>query len=277
MNVPKIKTIAIVVLVLINAFFGAVIIIDRTDDLHEERQAIEYACAVMRSGGITIYPDAVITNNTIRKMRTVREDGAEAMIARAALGQTVMTDLGVIFRYENEQRGTAEFYSAGDFEIRFSHGVIRNENGTLRAVQDLVRNMGFETASQSVSVSQEFETVTVIESYKGASIFNCTTEFTFSGGSLQTIIGRHITGVEPAEDGARIMQAGTALLGFLAWVRSGNAECTKIDKVEAGYQHRVSGSFGEGVLAPAWLITTDTARYIIDDETGEIWPIGQTL
>jgi len=271
MGASRVKTIAIVVLLLINIFFGTVILIDKADDSYGERQAIEHACAVMRSGGISIEPDAVITNNTIRRMRATRVDESEARIAQAVLGQTVMTDLGVIYRYENEQRGTAEFYSAGDFEIRFNEGVIPNENGTLRTVQEFLRDMGLETASQTVSISQEREIVTVVEAYKGASIFNCTIEFMFVEGYLQTIIGRYVTGVEPVEDSAKMMQAGTALLGFLAWVRNGNAVCTQIDKVEAGYQHRILGSFGEDVIVPAWLITTDTVRYIIDDGTGEIW------
>jgi len=272
MSGSRIKTIAIVALLLINILFGAVVAIDNNEDARIERLAVEYVCDVMRSGGIEIDPDAVITHEAIRTMRTAREDEAEALIAQAALGQTVMTDLGVIYLYENSERGTAEFYSAGDFEIRLNSGVITNEKGTLKTVQELLRDMGLETSSQIVSLDEGSETVTVIETYKGASIFNCTTDFIFSDGSLHTVIGRYVTGVELVEGGAEIMQVGTALLGFLAWVRSGNAECTLIDKVEAGYRHSVSDPFGEGVIAPAWLITAGSERYIIDDETGEIWP-----
>ena len=272
MSISRIKTIVIVVLLLINVSFGAVIVMDTVADARIERQSIEYACDMLRSHGISIEPGVVITKSAIRTMRTAREGEAEALIAQAILGETKMTDLGVIFLYENDERGTAEFYSAGDFEIRLNDGVITNEKGTMRAVQELLVDMGLETVSQVFSFSEESEKVTVIEAYKGASIFNCATEFIFSGGSLQTIIGRFVTGVEPVEDSMEIMQAGTALLDFLAWVRDGNAECTQILRAEAGYQHRVSGSFGEGVIAPAWLISTDNGKYIIDDATGDIWP-----
>jgi len=273
MSVSRIKTIVIMTLVLINIIFGAVIVFDSTADARIERQVLENTCTVLRTGGIEIDPEAIIANNAIITMRTAREDETEAMIAQAVLGQTVMTDLGVIYLYENAQRGTAEFYSAGDFEIRLNDGVITNENGTLRTVQGLIRDMGLETSSQIVSLGQEYETVTVVGAYKGTSIFNNTTEFIFSGGSLQTIKGRYVAGVEPVENGSGIMQTGTALLTFLAWVRRGNAECTSIYKAEAGYLHSVSGSFGEGAISPAWLITTDTERYIVDDVTGEIWAV----
>jgi len=275
LSVSRIKTIAIATLLLINGFLGALIIIGTAADARIERQAIENACAVLLNGGITIEPDAIITKGSIRTMRTVREYEAEEMIAQAVLGETTMTDRGVIRLYENAQRGTADFYSAGDFEISLYDGVITKENGTMRTVQGLLRDMGFEASTQVVSLWQESETVTIIGAYEGVSIFNCTTEFIFIGDSLRTIRGRFVTGVEPVEDGAEIMQAGTALLGFLAWVRSGNAECTHIDRVEAGYHHGVSGSYGEGVLTPAWLVTVDSERYIIDDITGDIWAIAR--
>jgi len=274
MGVSRIKTITIAALLLVNAFFAAVIVVDTADDARIGRQAIENACAVLRSGGISIDPDDIVTKSPITTMRTVRVDEAEAMIAQAVLGQTRMTDLGVIYMYENDERGTAEFYSAGDFEIRLNDGAITSESGPPRAaVQGILRDMGLETASLTVALVDGNETVTVVAAYKGANIFNCTTDFIFSDGSLRTIKGRYVTGIEPAEDSAEIMQVGTALLGFLAWVRGGSAECSHIESVEAGYQHSVSGSFGEGAISPAWLITADSGRYIVDDATGEIWPM----
>ena len=275
MNVSRIKTITIAMLFMMNVLFGAVILIDTVADARANRLTVEYACDAVRAGGIEIDADSIITNTSgaIRTMRTARQDEAEAMIAQAVLGETTMTDHGVIYLYENAERGTAEFYSAGDFEIRLKNADITNEKGSLRTVLELLSDMGVETSSQTVSYSDGIETVTVVDAYKGKSIFNCTTEFVFRDGSLQTIAGRYVTGVEPDPDGIEITQAATALLSFLAWVRLGNAECARIDKMEAGYQHRVSGSFGEGVIVPAWLITADSGRYIIDDETGEILAI----
>jgi len=257
---------------LLNAFFGALVIIDAAADARSERQAIENACALLRSNGIAIDPDDVAAHGAIRTMKTARVDEAEAMIAQAVLGQTTMRDLGVIYLYENPERGKAEFYSAGDFEIRLNEGAITSENGALRTVQGLLGSMGLETTTQIVSQGPEGETVTVTGAYRGASIFNSTTEFIFIGGSLSAVKGRYVTGIEPMEDGAEMMRAGTALLGFLAWVRGGGDECSHISRIEAGYQHSVSGSFGEGVIAPAWLIKADTGWYIMDDATGEVRP-----
>jgi len=273
----RIKTIAIAALLLINALFLTVIIIDAAADALSEREALENVCAVLRAGGIMINPDAVSTAGPIRTMRTARSLETEEAIARAVLGQTVVTDQGVIYLYENAERGSAEFASAGDFEIHLKEGVITNTNDTLRTIQGLLRSMNLETSEPLVSVSPDGETVTAAIAYRDASIFNCAVEFVFFGGSLQTIKGRYVAGFEPAEDGGVIHSAGTALLGFLAEVRReerADVVCTQIHGVEAGYRHRVVGSFGEGVIAPAWLISTDNGFYLIDDASGEIWPFG---
>jgi hypothetical protein len=273
MSGSRIKTLVVAALVLVNAFFLTVIIIDTVADARSERQAVENVCAILRAGGIMIEPDDVVTGVAIRTMRAARVSEAEAQIARAVLGHAVLTEYGIIHLYENPDRGFAEFRSAGVFEIHLNEGVITNSTGTLRAVQRVLRDMRFETSDLAVAGEPGYETVTAVGAYRGVSIFNCSIEFVFAGGSLEVVRGRHIAGIELAEDGADLSQVGTALLGFLAEVRRESREdvvATRIYGVEPGYQYRVVGSFGEGILVPAWLITTDTGNYIIDCETGEI-------
>ena len=274
MSGSRIKTMVIAALLLINVIFLTVIIVDAVAGVRSERQAIENACAVLRHSGIEINPDDVMTAVALRTMRTARGDEAEAAIARALLGPTVMTDQGIIYLYENVERGIAEFFSVGDFKILLNEGVITNANGTLRTVQRLLRDMKLETAEPILSGEPGNETVTVAGAYRGKSIFNCVIEFIFNGENLEIVKGRYVTNIEVAEDGTEISSAGTTLLTFLAWVKREDVECARIDSVEAGYQHRAVGSFGESVIAPAWLITADSGRYILDDATGEIWQLG---
>ena len=270
MSGSRIKTMVIAALLLINVFFLTVIIIDTVEDTRSERQAIENACAVLQLSGITVSPDNVKAGGSFRTMRTARGDEAEADIARALLGPTVMTEQGIIYLYENTDTGTAEFYSAGDFTVSLNEGVITSSGGTLRLVQRLLRKMGVKTAELTLSSAPGGETVTTVGAYKGVSIFNCTIEFMFRGENLEMVKGRYVTGAEVMEDGTEISSAGTALLGFLAWVRREDVRCSRIDLIEAGYQHRMAGPFGE-VIAPVWLIVSDSGRYIFDDATGEVW------
>lgn len=261
----------IVALLLINVFFIAVIIVDSVADAQSERQAIENVCSIMRNSGIQINPEDIKTSGALRTMLAVRGDDAEEAIAYALLGPTEMTDQGVIYLYESAERGKAVFFSAGDFEISLNKSVVTSGNGALRTVKRLLRDMKLETAEPVISGDIGNETVSVACVYRGARIFNCAIEFIFRGENLETIKGRYVTGLEIMEDGHEISSAGTALLEFLAWVKKEDVVCLRIDNIEAGYQYYVIGSSGESVITPAWLITADSGRYIIDDATGEIW------
>ena len=273
MSVSKIKSIVIVALLLINVFFLTVIVVDTIADARSERLVIENACAILRLGGIAVEPDSIRSIDALRTMRAVRDHEAEETIARAVLGAVVMTDLGVIFRYENPDNGVADFYSAGDFEIQINEGVATNAWGTLRSVQRILSDMKLDTSEIVLSGEPGSEVVTAVAAYRGASIFNCAIEFVFSGVNLETVKGRYVTGIEAAEDGAVISSPSAALFDFLAAVRRGEAESTRIYSVESGYQfHHAGGSLGESLIMPAWLITADTGRYIIDSATGDIEP-----
>ena len=277
MSSSGIRTLVIAALLFINVIFLTVIIIDTVADARSERLAIENVSSVLQAGGIMIEPDSIRAGGSLRTMRTVRGDEAEAAIARAVLGPTDMSIHGMIHSYENEERGIADFYSGGDFVIRVNEGVITNGSGTQRVVQRLLRDMRLEASQISITAGPAGESATATGAYRGVSIFNCTIEFVFNGENLELVRGRYVTGVESAEDGIGISQVGTVLLSFLAEVRNVERDdiaCTRIYRVEAGYQHYVVGAFGEGVLVPVWLIETDMGLYIINETSGEIQPFG---
>lgn len=266
MSVARIKTVTIAILLFINVFFLAVIIRDTVADARGERQALADVCTVLSNSGISLDPENIKTAGAIKMMRTARSLDSEATIARAVLGDAEVTE-GAIYRYVSEGRGTAEFSSAGNFEIQLSAGTFTDSGNAVKAVKKLLRSMKIET---SEILETDGDTVAAVCAYGGVSIFNCTIEFTFSGGSLVTIVGKNITGVEAADNTMSISTPGTVLLGFLASVLEGDVVCTSIEGIEAGYQHHIAGSFGEGVISPAWLINTDSGRYIVDDASGEI-------
>ena len=271
MSVSRIKTIVIAALVLVNAFFLTLILINNYADARDERQMIETACSILQSNGIAINPDSIITSGAFSAMRTARSIEAEEAIAYAFLGQVEMADQGGdIYLYENADRGIAEFSGAGDFDIRLHAGVVGYADGASKTAQEFLRDMKLETSAPTSSLDSDGERILVYSEYMGARIFNCTIEFMFVGDSLQTVRGRYVSNVEPVESGAQISQVGTALLGFLAALKRDEIECREILSVEPGYRHGAAGAFGEGVLNPSWLITTDDGRYLLDSATGEI-------
>ena len=269
MSISRIKTIVIAALVLINGIFLSVIIIDAVADIRSERAAIEDAAAILLSNGITINPDNISSSGSFGTMRTERVHEVEETIAAAVLGESEMTDLGVIFRYESLESGVAEFNSSGGFEMQLNENAIINTAGALKTVEKLLDDMKIEISSITQYSTTGYETVTAIVSYRGVEIFNCAIEFEFSGEQLKTISGRYVTVTRPLTDGVAITTPATAMLAVLGAVKNEVIEVTRIDSLESGYFFR-TGPFGEGVLDPVWLVETDTGIYIMDVATGEI-------
>ena len=270
MSVSRIKSIVIAALVLVNAFFLTIIIINAYADAMDERQAIENICTIFQSNGIEIIPESVKTAGAIMAMRTSREVELEANIANALLGQVDMKDQGFIYLYENAERGTAEFHSGGDFEIRLYEGIITYADDPVKTVRGLLKNMKLDASVSTISDAPDNETITVVNKYKGTSILNCTIDFIFNGNSLRIVRGRYVTGIEPAVDGAEISLMGTALLKFLAALKNGDIAYERITGVQPGYWYSDVSSFGEGAITPIWFVTTDSGQYIIDSALGEI-------
>ena len=237
MGGSKIKSMVIASLVLINIFFLAVIVFDRADDARREKRVIENVCAVMVSNGIQLSPDDISVNMRLRAMKTVRSQQAEQTIAQAVLGPVFITDRGGnIYQYENQNSGSAVFDSAGGFTISVNAGVVSGDGGAEAEVNKLLRAMKLETMALSTKGGAGSEIVTAVCAYKKADIFNCTVRFTFIGGSLREIAGRYAPGIAPEENGAAISPVSTALLQFLAFVKSGETVCGRKDS-EIGRAH----------------------------------------
>jgi len=273
MSISRLKTLVIILLVLLNILFLTIIIRDTVVGTYIEKQAVENICELLRLRGISIKPEAVGAYIPLSEMKTTRDIEAEAMFAAIVLDETKMTDQGVIYHYENEQRGIAKFFSAGDFEIRLNPGVISSTNDRVKTVRELLRDMKLEISYIALSGEPERETVAATCAYKKASIFNCIIEFVFNGDNLELIRGRYITGIVETESSATLSTAGTALLGLYRAVKSGEISCTSVESIEAGYYYLVAGSFGEGSMVPTWFIVTDNGSYMLEEGTGNIKPV----
>ena len=270
MSKSRLKTLVIATLALLNLLFLAIIIIDTAEEAHSQKKALENVCELLRLGGISVKPEVIGGFSPLAEMKTTRDTAAEALFTSVTLGETEITDQGVIYLYESPERGRAEFYSAGDFEMWINQGAVTSSNDKVRTVKKLLREMKLE-ASQILSVTEaQREYITVRCAYRKASVFNYSVEFIFNGDDLESIKGRYITGIVNTENGETLSTPGTALLGLLRAVKRGEVSCDSIDSVEAGYFYLVAGSFGEGSIIPAWCISTNTGSFIYNERTGEI-------
>ena len=275
MNRSKVKTISIIALLFVNLLFISFILYDNIAERRERREELELAVSILAAEGIKVDADHIHFTENIRALRTTRDDSVEERIARAVLGSVNNVPHGVINAYESEDNGVALFYAVGDFEIMLNEGVLPISGGVIQTAERALRSMGVDAIALEIENSDEGATVvTAISAHRGVAIFNNTIDFVFNEYDLITIRGRYVTGFEQVYTYSTISSIPTVLLRILAAIRSGEIKAQSILRIEAGFQFRPAGGIGEGIVTPAWLITTDTGRYIADCETGEIRALG---
>ena len=263
MSVSRIKSLVIAALCLINIYFAVTIVVNNVSDARYERQMMDGAVAILQMQGISVDLDNVVTHGALRTMRAARSLETEERIAQAVLGSVTITEHGGGIYLHESAIGAATFFSDGAFDIRFQEGVSAGAGDAVRTTERLLRDMRIETADELLM--PDAQTIVVFGAYRGISIFNSMIQFVFDeDGSLLSITGRYVTGIEPIADGAQISSVATALLDFLAAVRRHGLESSQIYRIEAGYLYNA----GDGVIVPSWLIEADIGIYIIDDTTG---------
>ncbi|MDR1065004.1 MAG: hypothetical protein LBL25_01375, partial [Oscillospiraceae bacterium] len=267
MSTSKIKNIVIAVLVFINVFFLSAVLVSRVGEASGRRRVIDDLRTVLENAGVALEDGAIASLESLRPMSTERDAYGEAYLARAVLGDCSPSQDGGANSVYTGERGTAEFNARGEFRIELTEPYAAR-GGARAEAKRLLREMGLDASDPALSVNGDTETASAVCEYKGAPTFNCVVSFEFEGGLLLRVTGRRPSGVKEAPPGT-LRELPTALLEFLAFVRGGGIDCSRILSVEAGYRLTVS-AFGDGTLSPGWLVTTDAGGFFINSPTGEI-------
>ena len=267
MSIQRLKNLVIAALLLINLFFLTDILLDRVSDATERSHTIESLRDVMATSGIAFTDNAVSDVTVLDAFVTSQDAFAEAVIARAILGdcEPVQTDSGQMYA---GARGTASFNSRGVFVIDLTERFEPSGVTIERAVKKLLKSMSIDTSEPAVTVFGDTTTVIAQCTWRDSPIFNSTVTFTFSGNELVNVEGLRPSGVSDAPGGSHI-SFSTAMLSFLRHERAQETASTVIVSIDPGYRLNV-GTFGDGSLTPGWLIVTDTGPYFVDASTGEI-------
>ena len=104
---------------------------------------------------------------------------------------------------------------------------------------------------------------------EGRRVFNCSVDMNYGNSGLTSVTGRLVLGSFAAVTGEPAMDAGTALMRFIANMESSGFICTEIVSMELGYtmSAQVTGSFQ---LTPVWHVTADTGEYYVNAISGAV-------
>ena len=136
MNTKKIKTIIIIILLLVDIAFGALLITDKTAERRHASRTLADLSEVMEKNGVAFLPESIPENPSLCVLKCGRDLSAEAAIAASLIGECSAQDLGGgLYVYENAN-GSARFRSNGEFEA-----VLSDRRGA--AQQDIVSDAAF--------------------------------------------------------------------------------------------------------------------------------------
>ena len=271
MDKGKIKNIIILVLLTVNLFFAALMLVNGAESRSYAAAAESSLTAALKSGGITISDSELLSQKSVPACTFSRDKDRERRQVSSVLGSAEPSDLGgnIIMYYG--KNGQACFRGTGDFEILMENSAVSVGTDPVKTAERLMEKFG--VGLESGANAQYAKTggsceVTALCSYKDRPIVNCSVSMTFSKDSLLLV-----TGVKPmskiTESGSvQVIDTATAVMRLLDVLKNSGYVCREITGVSHCYKLDASAS-GDGTLTPLWHFSTDIGDFYINGVTGK--------
>lgn len=250
MEIGKLKTVAIILLVLVNISFASIWVYNslRAADIRAKEKS--GLVNVLNNLGVEIQEEAIPEEAKLYNYTVIRSVSAEARIAEALLGVTEAQEMGGNIYYYESSRGKATFRSSGIFEI-----ILYDPEPSEKEIVSQLSEAAFKE-SDGIYIS----------TFKGYQVFKCrfTIQATDAGETL--IAGTRLPGLPENETEADTLSAATILLNFINEINTEGIIIRKIERMYAGYM--MFTSLASLDLKPVWRIDTDSGTYFMDAAQG---------
>lgn len=254
MDKGKVKTAVIAILLILDLILGTFLIWQTATARKAERNAFQNLKTVMHANGVELLPEELPSADGIYTLLSERSLSAEAALARVFTGSDQGQDQGGNIYYYTGSTGEAWFRGSGDFEVLFSEPAAQMDSAVRKALLQYGMDPDRKDAVQQVD---------------GLNVFNCTLSAHYTNALLTSVTGRLVAGSFSAVVDTPAMDAGTALLRFIASLEDNGFICTEVSSMELGYlmSALVTGGFQ---LTPVWRVVTDTGEYYVNAITGAV-------
>ncbi len=251
MEVGQLKTVAIILLALVNLSFAAIIISNHIKTANIQAEERTGLVSALDRLGIKISENVIPADTQLYEYTITRDTNTEALIAASLLGRSEAKDLGGnIYVYETS-KGRAMFRGSGNFDIKLKVDSLKTS--------DIIAL----TASEAEAVNDS----KYICTYQGTPVFNCSIEvINTDGGTL--ISGSRLPGAPQNETISATLSTAAILLHFADNITSKGIVIRSIEQINKGYL--LSDKAAELKLRPVWQIVTDGGSYYMDAVEGAL-------
>ena len=264
METRRLKNIAILLLLLLNAFLLLLLGYQYLQAERAARDTRDQLTELFAAEELVLSGQVDLSQAPLSPLVLSRREEAEAAMAGSLLGGTVAaaSQGGGIVTYTGEA-GTIQFRSGGGFDGAGLTLAVEDAAGFAR---EFCRSYGYEDVS--VQLTGGSGTVTAQQYVAGVPISGCALAMTFEKGTLTAVSGAHISLESAATEESDQLSCVTALVRFLDYRRTAGAVCSRVEAVSCLYQLQSSPTSLR--LTPLWRIDTDTYAYYVDCSSGEV-------
>lgn len=273
MEWPKLKNIIILILLLVNGFLLVLVGTRYTESVKYERKALELTLVRLEARGIRVEADRLASAGELPPLTVERDPDRELRLAQALLGgEAVQADNrgGGLYLYQNSS-GAVSVRAGGELSAELTGGPGLSADGSPeRHAAGLLKKMGVDGSQIGVAEEDGWTRVRFRQTRGGRPLFSCEVEFAYQDGTLRSVQGVLLAAPDGTAERAQPMTLPTALTRFSEEIAATGDVCSAIQSMEPGWRGTVQPMSGGVRLTPAWLVTTDTARYYLDCATGAL-------
>lgn len=276
MPVPKLKTLAIWILLLANGILAMIVFPGRMAVRQEADALRQTLCRLYTQEEIELKPENIPDTVDLYVLELKEDAQSDVQAAKALLGEQLLAqdDSTRYISGYRSARGQCNISRSGEFTASLEDSrFVRNPH---RATQKLLKEMGFESLPlPEAQATGKVCTLTATQTVLGMPVFSDGLTFTFVEGRLTELEGVFFTGTDTlrrVSEQAGI-SAADALVAFLdardalGWVGS------SVTAMEQGYIRSETATAAVVRLTPAWQVETDTGVFRIHGLTGEVTPV----
>lgn len=265
METSRLKNIAIVILLLLNACLLLMVGHQYYQSLQAQRQSAAALRELYAGSQLKLDSRIDLAQRPLEDLVLSRREDTEQEIASALLGEeTEFTSQGGgINNYESQGR-TIQFRSGGSF---YGSRLDLPVEDIPAFTKSFCSRFGYAEPELLLDGNGSGSAVAG-QLAEGVPVTNCAVELYFEDGKLVSVTGAHVSTQDAADGSGAGMTCITALVRFLDFRNTSGAICSGVTGVRCVYQLQ---SVSAPRLLPVWEIMTDTYAYYVDCETGEVY------
>lgn len=264
METYRLKNIAIVILLLLNACLLMMVGYQRLQSYRAERRGAERLRELYQHSQLKLDGGIDLFQQSLGPLSISRSAEAEQSIASALLGGSALSTSqgGGIYSYESNGR-TIQFRAGGSF---YGSRLSLPVEDVSEFARDFCKRFGYD--DPDLQVSGGGGSAIAVHLAGGVPVSNCAVELYFEDGCLSSVMGAHISLQDAVMEPGHRMTCITALIKFLDYRNTTGVICSEVTGVRCVYQLQ---SVSELKLLPVWEVATDTNTYYVDCGDGAVY------